>query len=497
MTSHDSGEPNSTYADLSAQTLTGMSSSQSQYEVLSLEAAINAGNTLKNKRKKCDSPEVGQLGFPGPPESMETKAVKSAHSTHALFESECPSSSKPIVRDDSFGSPETTALLEECFGGELRARGGRKNHRSLVSTPIASAIAADSPALSTANSQGPNVYESRTKEPKICWKCFPPKTVKDTPALKRHCSEVHRQDTDGNPISVDLFPCFITTCPKHTKPFKRREKLAHHIQTFHAAIIESKEVNHEILAGQRDAALTTNNTAEAGDYFGGNYGVAQMSAAVYNKSAEVNVWSPAVFEERFSPPIEVQSGPVANGFDVSLSSTPKVPVDATFRPSSTSEKDVGDATNSLSNSTSMYNFWGSALGAHTNRIIGPAAGITKSNQMSNAGFLNLNEFIDPTMTQSFPSGGFYSNLSSPSALPELSSDCFPQIAIEGVPAALAKTISVQYNSIDEAKQALLDARKMTFQKLQFINQQIENLEGRKQNRNHAVGALQSVNGSFL
>jgi hypothetical protein len=66
-----------------------------------------------------------------------------------------------------------------------------------------------------------------------------------------------------------------------------------------------------------------------------------------------------------------------------------------------------------------------------------------------------------------------------------------------VPVALAKTISVQYNTIDEAKQALLDARKKTLQKLQFINQQIENLEGRKQNRNHAVGVFESVNGSFL
>jgi hypothetical protein len=171
-----------------------------------------------------------------------------------------------------------------------------------------------------ADDSSDSVYKSRTKEPKICWKCLPPKTVKDTPALKRHCSELHRQDIVGNPISVDLFPCAITTCHKHTEPFKRREKLAHHIRTFHAAIIESEEVNGGILAGQRDAALTTNNTAEAGDYFRGNYGAARMSATVYNNSAEVSVWNPAVFEGPFSLPVEVLSAPVANDFDTLLSS---------------------------------------------------------------------------------------------------------------------------------------------------------------------------------
>jgi hypothetical protein len=174
-----------------------------------------------------------------------------------------------------------------------------------------------------------------------------------------------------------------------------------------------------------------------------------------------------------------------------------MPVDANFRPSSTSEKGIGDTTSSLLESTSTYNFWDSAPEAYTNRIIGHAAEIPKSTQMSNAGSLDLNKFIDPTLTQSFPSGESLSNLSSPSALPGLSSDFFRQIATGGVPVALAKTISVQYNTIDEAKQALLDARKKTLQKLQFINQQIENLEGRKQNRNHAVGEFESVNGTFL
>lgn len=63
--------------------------------------------------------------------------------------------------------------------------------------------------------------------------------------------------------------------------------------------------------------------------------------------------------------------------------------------------------------------------------------------------------------------------------------------------AVDKTVTVQYDTIDEAKQALLDARQKALQKLQFINQQIENLERRKQNRNEAVGGLENVEGDFL
>lgn len=135
--------------------------------------------------------------------------------------------------------------------------------------------------------------------------------MKDTPALKRHCSEVHKQDIDGNPISVELFPCRITTCHKHTEPFKRREKLAKHIRTFHAEIIEGQEVNGGISSGERDAAITTNNTTEAGNDFGGNRGAARVSARAHHDSAEVGVWYPTVFDELLSPPIEVQSAPVA------------------------------------------------------------------------------------------------------------------------------------------------------------------------------------------
>jgi hypothetical protein len=63
--------------------------------------------------------------------------------------------------------------------------------------------------------------------------------------------------------------------------------------------------------------------------------------------------------------------------------------------------------------------------------------------------------------------------------------------------AVDKTVTVQYDTLDEAKQALLDTRKKTLQKLQFITQQIENLEERKQKRNEAVGGLESVEGSFF
>jgi hypothetical protein len=45
-----------------------------------------------------------------------------------------------------------------------------------------------------------------------------------------------------------------------------------------------------------------------------------MSATVYNNSAEVSVWNPAVFEGPFSLPVEVLSAPVANDFDTLLSS---------------------------------------------------------------------------------------------------------------------------------------------------------------------------------
>jgi hypothetical protein len=164
--------------------------------------------------------------------------------------------------------------------------------------------------LSQSWANGGSVCESKTKEPKRCGKC--PKTVKDTQALKRHCAEVHKQDIDGNPVSVELFPCHIMTCRKHTEPFKRREKLANHIRASHTEIIEGEEINGRILSGERDAALTTNNTAEAGNFFGGNYGAARVSARAHHDSAEVGVWNPIVFDELLSPPIDVQSAPVAN-----------------------------------------------------------------------------------------------------------------------------------------------------------------------------------------
>jgi hypothetical protein len=129
------------------------------------------------------------------------------------------------------------------------------------------------------------------------------------------------------------------------------------------------------------------------------------------------------------------------------------------------------------------------------QTIGNTLEILTSAQMPNEGFLDLNGVIDPALMQSFHPGKF-PNQPSPIALPELCSDFFGEIATGG-PVAVDKTVTVQYDTIDEAKQALLDARKKTLQKLQFINQQIENLEGRKQKRNEAVGGLESVGGSFL
>jgi hypothetical protein len=154
--------------------------------------------------------------------------------------------------------------------------------------------------------------ESKTTESKLCGRC--PKAVKDTPALKRHCSEVHKQDIYGNPISIELFPCHITTCRKHTEPFKRREKLAQHIRSFHTEITEGRDENGGISSGERDAALTTNNAANAGNHFGGTYGAAGMNTQAHHDSDEVGARYPTVFEE----PIDVQSAPIANYCEMGL-----------------------------------------------------------------------------------------------------------------------------------------------------------------------------------
>jgi hypothetical protein len=128
-----------------------------------------------------------------------------------------------------------------------------------------------------------------------------------------------------------------------------------------------------------------------------------------------------------------------------------------------------------------------------NRAIGDAAEIQNLAQMPNEGSLDLNDVIDSALMQSWE----LSNRSSPSALPGLCSDPFRQIATGEWPVNVDRTVTIQYDTIDEAKQALLDARKKTLQKLQFINQQIEDLEGRKLNRNGAARGLEVVNGSFL
>ena len=145
----------------------------------------------------------------------------------------------------------------------------------------------------------------------------------------------------------------------------------------------------------------------------------------------------------------------------------------------------------------MYTSWNSPLEFDMNRTIGDAAEIPNLAQMPNEGSLDFNSVIDLALMQGFPSGGKLPNRSSPSTLPGLCSDLFRQIATGEWPVTVDKTATVQYDTIDEARQALLDARKKTLQKLQFINQQIEDLERRKQDRNEAIGGLESVKGSFL
>lgn len=176
---------------------------------------------------------------------------------------------------------------------------------------------------------------------------------------------------------------------------------------------------------------------------------------------------------------------------------PNIPADVNFQPKPTSEKPNGDITNSFLDSDSMYASWDLPLEISMSQKIRDTAETPNLAQIPNDGSLDLNGVIDPELIQSFTSGGKPLNRSSSSASPGLCSDLLRQIATAEWPATAEKTVTVQYDTIDEAKQALLDARKKTLQKLQFINQQIEDLERRKQNRNEAVGDLDSVKGSFL
>ena len=129
----------------------------------------------------------------------------------------------------------------------------------------------------------------------------------------------------------------------------------------------------------------------------------------------------------------------------------------------------------------MFTSWNLPLENDMSPAIGDAAEIPNLAQMPNEGLLDFNGVIDPALMQSFPSGRKLPDQSYPSALPGLCEDLFRQIATGEWPATVDKTTTVQYDTIDEARQALLDARKKTLQKLQFINQQIDDLERRKQN----------------
>lgn len=109
----------------------------------------------------------------------------------------------------------------------------------------------------------------------------------------------------------------------------------------------------------------------------------------------------------------------------------------------------------------------------------------------------MNSVIDPALLQSFPSGGELPSQSSPSAPPGLYWDPYLQTTAGDSPVTVDQTVTIQYETHDEAKHALMDAKTKTLQKLQFIERQIEDLERRKQNRNEAVRGLESVKGDFF
>ena len=142
----------------------------------------------------------------------------------------------------------------------------------------------------------------------------------------------------------------------------------------------------------------------------------------------------------------------------------------------------------------MYTFGDSPLEADMNLSIGDTLEIPTLAQTPKEWLLGLNAVIDPELMQNFLFGAKLPNQSSPSALPE---PFFQQVATGGWPLTVDKTITVQYDTIDEAKQALLEARKKTLQKLQFITQQIESLEKRKRKRNESFGDLESMGSSFI
>jgi hypothetical protein len=132
-------------------------------------------------------------------------------------------------------------------------------------------------------------------------------------------------------------------------------------------------------------------------------------------------------------------------------------------------------------------------GVDTSQAIGNLAGSLNVAQIPNELSWGSNGTIVPGWMQSPPFGGELPNRSSLSALPELFSGVGDQIATEGLPtAAKDKTVTVQYDTIDEAKQALVEAKKKTLEKLQSIEQQIEKLEEMKRSSNKVAGDLESL-----
>jgi hypothetical protein len=150
--------------------------------------------------------------------------------------------------------------------------------------------------------------ERKGQDRKKCKTCL--QTVRDKPALKRHCSEVHKEDIDGNLISVPEFRCPIMACPQYLKDFKRREKLENHIRTLHSE--ETKwQVNGGMSLGKVSPAVITHNTVEAANDFGGYHGAAGMSARAHHDSAEVGFGNSPVLGRFLPPPEDVQPAPVA------------------------------------------------------------------------------------------------------------------------------------------------------------------------------------------
>jgi hypothetical protein len=147
----------------------------------------------------------------------------------------------------------------------------------------------------------------------------------------------------------------------------------------------------------------------------------------------------------------------------------------------------------------MDPWWWSLPGVDNNQseAIGNAAERPNLAQIPNELSLDSNSGINPALMQSFPPAEELPKKSSLTVLPDLNPAFFRQIANGGLPLGEDRTITIPYESLAEAREALLEARQKKLQELRFIEQQIENLEGKKRNENELVGGHKSLEGSFL